>query len=441
MEIVKIVYLYYNLMTYKKVYVGMSADLIHPGHINLLGEASKHGKVTVGLLTDKAIASYKRLPALTFEQREVVIKNIKFVSEVIPQHTLDYTDNLEKLKPDFVVHGDDWKVGAQESVRKKVIEVLKSWGGQLIEVPYTKGVSSTFLHNYIKEIGTTAEVRQKKLKRLLSAKPITKILEAHNGLTGLIVENVSYKNNEFDGLWISSLTDSTARGKPDIELLNRDQTLNDILEVTTKPIIVDGDTGGRIEHFEFTVRTLERLGVSALIIEDKVGLKKNSLFGTEVPQKQDSIENFCNKLKAGKKSLVGEDFMIIARIESFILDKGLDDAVKRASAYIKAGASGIMIHSKKDTPAEIISFCERYKDFKNKVPLVVVPSSYSSITESELADMGVDVVIYANHLLRSSYPKMVETAELILKNQRAKEASEENCMSIKEILNLIPGTK
>jgi len=425
----------------KKVYVGMSADLIHPGHMNILKEASKYGSVTVGLLTDKAIASYKRLPALTYDQRKEIISNIKHVSTVIPQHTLDYTENLKTHKPDYVVHGDDWKQGVQKEARQKVINTLSGWGGELIEIPYTKGISSTQLHNSLKEIGTTPEVRQKKLRRLIENKPIVRVLEAHNGLTGIIAENVSYENNEFDGIWMSSLTDSTAKGKPDIELIDRYGTLNDVLEVTTKPIILDGDTGGKPEHFAFTVKTLERLGVSAIIIEDKVGLKKNSLFGTDVPQTQDSIEGFSKKIKVGKSSLVGKDFMIIARIESLILKAGLDDAIKRAKAYIDAGVDGIMIHSKEENPTEIFNFCSKFNQFNKKVPLIVVPSSYNSVTEDILIKKGVNVVIYANHLLRSAYPAMVKTAESILKNKRCKEASEDYCMSIKEILNLIPGTK
>ena len=423
------------------VYVGMSADLIHPGHMNILEEAAKYGQVTVGLLTDKAIASYKRLPALTYEQRKKIIENIKHVHNVVPQDTLDYTDNLKRIQPDYVVHGDDWKDGVQKETRQKVIDTLNTWKGKLIEIPYTKGISSTQLHNSLKEIGTTPEIRQKKLRRLIENKPIVRILEAHNGLTGIIAENVSYKSNEFDGIWMSSLTDSTAKGKPDIELIDRYSTLNDVLEVTTKPIILDGDTGGKPEHFAFTVKTLERLGVSAIIIEDKVGLKKNSLFGTDVKQTQDSIENFCKKIKIGKSSLVGNDFMIIARIESLILKAGLNDATQRAQAYIDAGVDGIMIHSKEEDPTEIFNFCDQYKQFNTKVPLVVVPSSYNSVTEETLIGKGANIVIYANHLLRSAYPAMVKTAESILKHKRGKEASDTYCMNIKEILNLIPGTK
>jgi phosphoenolpyruvate phosphomutase len=431
----------------KTVYVGMSADMIHPGHLNIIHEAQKLGDVIIGLLTDKAISSYKRLPALNYDQRKVIIENIKGVKKVIPQHELDYSPNLRKVKPDFVVHGDDWKKGVQRQTRQKVIDTLAEWGGKLHEVPYTKGISSTMLNHSLKEIGTTPEIRMGKLRRLIESKPIVRVLESHSGLTGLIVENVSVekdgRHNEFDAMWLSSLTDSTAKGKPDIEAVDvtsRLHGLNDILEVTTKPIIYDGDTGGIPEHFVFTVKTLERLGVSAIIIEDKTGLKKNSLFGTDVPQTQASVQDFAHKITVGKRAQVAKSFMIIARIESLILKQGVDDALLRAKAYIEAGADGIMIHSKEKDGKEIFEFCKRYKDFEKRVPLVAVPSSYNHVYEKELIEAGVNVVIYANHLLRSAYPAMMDVAKSILTHERSYEANDK-CMSIKEILNLIPGTK
>lgn len=431
----------------KKVYVGMSADLVHPGHLNILKEAVKHGEVMVGLLTDSAIASYKRIPFMEFEQRKVVIENIKGVSQVVPQETLDYVPNLRKFKPDYVVHGDDWKEGVQSQTRAKVIATLAEWGGELIEVPYTKGISSTQLNKALKEIGTTPELRLKSLRRMLQVKPLLRFLDIHNALSGLIIENASIETpngqRQFDGMWGSSLTDSTAKGKPDTEAVDvsaRMTTLNEVLEVTTKPIIYDADTGGQTEHFKFTVKTLERLGVSAVIIEDKTGLKKNSLFGNDVPQTQDSIEGFCEKIKAGKKAQATDEFMIIARIESLILGKGQDDAFERAQAYLAAGADGIMIHSREKSPDEIFVFCDRYATLPNRKPLVVVPSSYNSVTEQELQDRGVNIVIYANQLLRSAYPAMMDTAKSILTNQRSAEC-DERMLSIKDILELIPGTK
>lgn len=431
----------------KKVYVGMSADIIHPGHLNIIHEAQKLGSVTVGVLTDAAIASYKRLPYLNYDQRSLIVRNLKGVDNVIPQTTLDYTANLELFKPDFVVHGDDWKEGIQKQTRQKVIDTIAQWGGKVIDVPYTKGISSTQINSNLKEIGTTPEIRLKRLKRLIDAKPIVRICESHSGLTGLIIENTSVEVNgvkrEFDGMWSSSLTDSTSKGKPDIEAVDltaRLQNLNDSLECTTKPVIFDGDTGGRIEHFVFTVRTLERLGISAVIIEDKAGLKKNSLFGTEVVQIQESIENFSDKIKAGKRSQVTDDFMIIARIESFIAGKKLDDAMKRAMAYIEAGADGIMIHSKSRNGDDIKSFCLSLRKVNSSIPIIVVPTTYNHITEEELISWGVNIVIYANHMLRSAYPAMLNTAKLILANGRSYEAND-YCMPIKEILELIPGTK
>jgi phosphoenolpyruvate phosphomutase len=425
----------------------MSADLVHPGHLNIIKEAKKLGEVTIGLLTDEAIASYKRLPYMEYELRKEVVENIKGVNEVVPQTTLDYRPNLKKMKPDFVVHGDDWKEGVQSQTRKQVIDTLEEWGGKLVEVPYTEGISSTQLNNALKEIGVTPDLRVRRLRRLINAKKIVRIIEAHSGLTGLIVENTKVELNgeirEFDGMWASSLTDSTTKGKPDIEAVDitaRSENINDLVEVTTKPIIFDGDTGGKVEHFVFTVRTLERLGVSAIIIEDKVGLKKNSLFGTEIPQEQDTIEGFCEKIRAGKRAQVNEDFMIISRIESLILKQGQEDALKRAKAYIGAGVDAVMIHSKDSSPDEILKFCQEYQKFERRVPLVAVPSSYDTIYEDELADAGVNVVIYANQLLRSAYPAMLDTAKKILTHKRSYEARE-NMMSIKEILTLIPGGK
>ena len=431
----------------KKVYVGMSADLVHPGHINILREADKLGEVVVGLLTDKAIASYKRLPFMSYEQREEVIKNIKGVSKVVAQHTLDYRPNLEKIKPHFVVHGDDWREGVQSKTREEVINCLAQWNGQLIEVEYTQSISSTKLNQSLLEVGVTSDVRRARLRRLINAKPIVRILEAHNALSALIAENTSVQRNgksvSFDGVWSSSLTDSTAKGKPDIEAIDitsRINSVNDIFEVTSKPMIFDGDTGGKIEHFEFTVRSLDRIGVSAIIIEDKTGLKKNSLFGNEVFQTQDSIENFCEKIARGKASQISDDFMIIARIESLILESGMEDALIRADAYINAGADSIMIHSKNKDPKEIIEFMQRFREKDKITPVVVVPSSFNTVTIEEFEEMGVNVVITANHMLRAAYPAMLKVAKSVLENGRSLEA-EPDCMSIKEILEFIPGTK
>ena len=428
----------------KKVYIAVSADILHHGHINLIKKASEYGDLTVGVLTDEAIATYKRLPVLNYENRCEIIKNIVGVKEIIPQKTLDYTENLNQLKPDYVFHGDDWKEGSQSQIRQSVIETLKGWGGELIEIPYTEDVSIDQINSIIKQSDSIPESRRGKLKKLLSLKKTIRIMEAHNGLSALIVENTQVqkdeKINSFDGMWISSLTDSTAKGKPDIELVDmtsRINTINEIMEVTTKPIILDGDTGGLIEHFVFNIKTIERLGVSAIIIEDKIGLKKNSLFGTEVEQTQDSIEHFCEKLHAGKSALKTDEFMIIARIESLILKQGMEDALSRAKAYIKAGADGIMNHSREKQPDEIFEFCDKFREFAPEIPLVVVPTSYNQVYEEELSAKGVNIIIYANHLIRSAYPAMQETAKLILENERSKEV-DDKCLSIKEILTLIP---
>jgi phosphoenolpyruvate phosphomutase / 2-hydroxyethylphosphonate cytidylyltransferase len=426
------------------VYVGMSADLVHPGHINILERAAELGEVTVGLLTDEAIASYKRLPHMTFEQRKAVVESLKGVHRVIAQETLDYVPNLERLQPDIVVHGDDWRTGVQRQTRQRVIDTLEKWGGRLVEVPYTQGISSTQLHGSLKQIGTTPSVRLSRLRRLLDSQPLVRLMEAHSGLTGLIVESTNVQQEgrtlEFDGMWSSSLTDSTSRGKPDIEAVDisaRLQIINEIFEVTTKPLVFDGDTGGKPEHFTFTVRSLERLGVSAVIIEDKEGLKRNSLFGTDVEQTQSSIEDFSMRLNIGKQAQITDDFMIIARIESLILGKGMDDAVERARAYIDAGADGIMIHSRRKDPEEVFEFCERFDEFDKRVPLVVVPTSYHQVSEQELIDRGVNMVIYANHMLRAAYPQMVKVATTILEHGRALEA-DPYLAPISDALNIIP---
>ena len=429
----------------KKVYVALIADVLHAGHIKVLKEASKYGKVVVGLLTDKACGELNDVPYLDYEKRKMVVENLAIVDEVIPQESASYKENLLKLKPDYVVHGDDWQYNYKRKYREEVIELLKKWNGKLIEIPYSKDIVEAKIKEEKKRVGITTGLRLARLRQLLKAKKLLKIMEVHNALSGLIVENtiIEKENLSFDGMWSSSLTDSTSKGKPDIEAVDltaRLNTINEIFEVTTKPLIFDADTGGKIEHFKFTVRSLERIGVSAAIIEDKTGLKKNSLLGNEVVQTQDSIENFCAKIKAGKKSQISQDFMIIARIESLILEKGMDDALKRAFAYVEAGADGIMIHSRKKEPDEIFEFVEKFRRFDKITPIVVVPTSFNSVTTDEFEKIGVNIVIYANHMLRAAYPGMKKVAELILKHKRSLEA-DPYCMPIKDILNLIPGTK
>jgi phosphoenolpyruvate phosphomutase len=431
----------------KSIYIGMTADIMHPGLINIIKHGMELGDVTIGLLTDKAIAEYKRLPYLNFGQRKEILENINGVARVVPQEEWDYAPNLLKYRPDIMVHGDDWVSGTQRQYRDRAFEAMAEIGGKIVEIPYTKGINSSMLAENMKHIGTTPQIRLQSLKRLINSKPIVRILESHSGLTGLIAESTRIEKDgkylEFDGMWSSSLTDSTVKGKPDIEAVDittRLYSLTDMLECTTKPIIYDGDTGGKIEHFAFTVRTLERNGISAIIIEDKTGLKKNSLFGTSVPQTQDTIEGFCSKIKAGKQAQVTRDFMIIARIESLILGRTVDDALERSRAYIAAGADGIMIHSKEKSGADIIDFCTRFRTLDKATPLVVVPSTFNHITEDEFIQAGVNIVIYANHMLRASYPAMQNVARQILIDGNSLKASEQ-CMSIKEILELIPGTK
>lgn len=434
-------------MPNKKVYLGMVADIMHPGLINIINEGAKYGDVVIGLYTDRAVADHKRLPYLTYEQRKAVVENIRNVSEIVPQDEWSYVPNLKKLRPDYIIHGDDWKFGADAEIREDVFKTMKEIGGEVIEIPYTQGINSSSLNDELKAIGTTPDVRMKSLRRLIAAKPVVRIMEAHDALCGLIIEHLEVEKDNvlrtFDGIWSSSLTDSTSKGKPDIEavdLTTRLQDVTNILEYTTKPIIFDGDTGGKIEHFVFTVRTLERLGISAVIIEDKVGLKKNSLFGTAAKQELDSIEHFCDKIRAGKGAQVTPDFMIIARIESLIAGHSMEEALERADAYVKAGADGIMIHSKNKSGEDIHEFITRFRQVHHRIPIVVVPTTYDHVTDTELSEWGANVVIYANHMLRSAYPAMKNCARTILEHGRALEVRD-LCMPIKEILELIPGTK
>jgi phosphoenolpyruvate phosphomutase / 2-hydroxyethylphosphonate cytidylyltransferase len=427
----------------KKVYVGLAADILHAGHINILKIASQYGNVTVGLLTDEAIASYKNIPYLDFKKRKVVVENIKYVNKVIPQYTLDYVENLNLIKPNYVVHGDDWKNGVQKKTRDRVIKTLKKWSGKLIEPKYTKNISSTEIKNKISNISLSPENRISRLRRLFNSKDIVRILESHNSLTGLIIENINVtkknKINEYDGMWSSSLTDSATKGMPDnssVDFSTRLSSLNSMMEVTSKLLVFDADNGGQLEHLPFLVRSLERLGGSAIIMEDKIGLKKNSLFKNQSDTKQDKPVLFAKKIKQVCKSRKNKDFMVIARIESFIVGKGLKDALMRAEIYSKAGADAILIHSKEKTPAEIFSFAKEFRKSKNFIPLVSVPSTYSKVYEKELIKNGFKLVIYANQLLRAAYPAMQYTARKILEKSRAFEA-EKNIIPIKEIINLI----
>ncbi len=428
----------------KTVYMSFSTDVIHGGHTSIIQKAAELGELTVGMLTDDVVASYRRFPVLKYEERVKILESIKGVSRVVPQNTLRYADNLRKLKPNYVVHGDNWRTGFQKPIRDEVIEVLNEYGGELVEYPYSQNEEYEMLELSQRRQLSMPDVRRARLKQLLEMKPLVTALEAHSGITGLIVEKTTVlkegKTYQFDAMWCSSLCDSTSKGKPDIELLDmstRLRTVDEIMDVTTKPIIIDGDTGGLTEHFIYNIKTLERMGISAVIIEDKTGLKKNSLFGTDVVQTQDSIENFCAKISAGRDALKTNEFILIARIESLILEKGMDDALTRAFAYVDAGANGVMIHSRKKDPSEIFEFCNHFRQKDTSTPLVVVPTSFNSVTEEEFALCGVNIVIYANQLTRSGFPAMKKVAETILTNRRAKEA-DDMCMSIKDILTLIP---
>ena len=427
----------------KTVYTCFCTDVIHEGHMNIIAQAQKYGGVIVGALSDKALIRYNKFPTVSLEERIKLYRSIKGVERVIVQESIMYDDVIASLKPDYVIHGDNWKEGPESAIRENVLKLLDIYGGELIEAAYTYNPAVKKIDSQLKEKLAMPEYRRKRLRQLIEMTPVVKVMEAHSGLTGLIVEKTVVENDgrldQFDAMWVSSLCDSTAKGKPDIELVDmssRLRTIDDIMEVTTKPIILDGDTGGLTEHFVYNVRTLERMGVSAVIIEDKTGLKKNSLFGTEVEQTQASIEEFSAKITAGKQAQLTDDFMIIARIESLILEKGIDDALERAFAFVKAGADGIMIHSRKSSPDEILEFCDKFRKSDKNTPIVVVPSSFNIITEDELAEHGVNIVIYANQLTRSAFPAMQKTAENILKYHRAKEV-DDGLMPIKQIITLI----
>ena len=428
----------------RTVYMCFSTEYIHSGHVAIINKAKRLGRLIIGILSDEAVASYKRFPLIPFEERKALIENIAGVERVVEQKTLSYADNLRALKPDYVVHGDDWCEGFQKPIRQEVCSVLEEYGGKLIEYPYSNNPKYKELDaNHRAEV-SMPDIRRGRLRKLINMKGLVTAMEAHSGITGLIVENTKVlqdgKTYQFDAMWISSLCDSTAKGKPDIELVDmtsRFRTIDDIMEVTTKPIIFDGDTGGLTEHFVYTVRSLERMGVSMVIIEDKTGLKKNSLFGTEVKQTQASIPDFCEKIMAGKKAQKTKDFMICARIESLILERGMADALERGFAFTEAGADAIMIHSRKKDPAEIFEFVAKFREKNTTTPIVVVPTSFNTVTEQEFKDRGVNVVIYANQLTRTGFPAMQDAARTILENHRAKEC-DDKCMSIKEIITLIP---
>ncbi len=423
----------------KIVYLALAVDFLHSGHLRIIKLAKKYGNLIIGLMSDKAITEYKRLPLLSFNERKKIIENLSGIHKVIKQDDADYTKTLKKIRPNYFVHGSDWKYDNRKKIRKQVINILKKINCKLIEPEYKKKIDN---YDFRSKLGEyfSPDVRVSNLRRAINSKNIVRILESHNSLTGLIIENLKHnEREEFDGMWSSSLTDSLTRGKPDnqsVDFSTRISGLNEMLDVTTKPLIFDADNGGRIEHIHFTVKTLERLGVSAMIIEDKVGLKQNSLFSDQNRSFQDSIKSFSNKLRAASQARRSKDFMVIARIESFILGKGLNDAMKRAEAYSKAGADAILIHSKENTPSEIFSFAKKFSESKYFKPLVCVPSTYSKVSEKQLIKNNFKIVIYANHMIRSAYPSMVKTAKSILKFKRSYE-QEKKMTSIKNVISLV----
>ncbi len=428
-----------------EVYVSMTMEILHNGHLKILKEARRHGRVTVGLLTDQALENKKALPLLSFEQRREILEALDCVDEVIAQDTWGFDAVLDRHKPKVFVHGDKWD-GPLQGMRERVIAKLESYGGQFVELPYSHEFDTGNIAPQMTAALASPYARQKAFRRLLQSHRLVRLLEAHSPLAALIGENMQVeregKTLQFDGFWSSSLTDSTEMGLPDIEALDmsrRFQNIDEIFEVTTKPLVMDADTGGKPEHFELRARTMERMGIAAAIIEDKTGLKKNSLLGTDVPQTQATVEQFCEKIQAGIEGQKYNGMMIIARLESLILGKGVDDALMRAEAYVAAGAGAVMIHSKETEPDEVFAFTGQFRQTHPTIPIVVVPSSYNRVMDHELQAHGVKVIIYANHMLRASYKAMDKVARAILANGRTAEI-EDDIISIKQILKLIPGT-
>jgi len=435
-------------MNSKLVYVGMTAEFFHHGHANILIKAREYGNVMVGLLTDSALLSHKRLPMLTWEQRKTIIANFNGVTEVVPQHEWEYSNNILKYRPDFMVHGDDWNVEHQKNVKDKALAALKTYGGRLIEIAYTDGVSSSVLQKEELSNGILPSTRVGILRRLINAKSIVRVLESHNAVTASIVDQSEHFSNSmnevvrFDAIWSSSLTDSTSRGLPDTEALSISSRLLNIMEifnVTNLPLIMDADTGGDAQHLSLHIKSMERIGISACIIEDKKGLKKNSLLGTSVSQEIEEPLVFAEKIDVAIKSKISQDFMVIARLESLILELGMEDALNRARLYCEAGVDGIMIHSRKKSPSEIFQFASIFRKEFPDVPLISVPTTYNEVYEKELVDAGFNVVIYANHMLRAAVPAMRNVANTILENGRSFEV-DSRIESMASILKFIPGT-
>ena len=434
-------------MSNKIIYLGLTADLIHAGHINIINEALKYGQLLIGLITDQAISKEKRLPLLSYFDRKALLLNIKGVKDIVPQEDWDYSINLQKYKPDFFIHGDDWNTSEYKIIKNNCINVLSAYGGKLIEIAHTPNINSDLVVDKIRKLKNVSSLRQNTLKRLLQSKSFIKIIEVHSPMSAMIIDNLKINNergsNFFDGFWSSSLSDSTLFGRPDIESLDiasRLNMINNIFHATTKPLVMDIDTGGLLEHLEINIKTIEQAGVSAVVIEDKKGLKKNSLFGNEVIQHQEDVKVFQEKIKLINTIKVNDNFLCIARIESLILDKGLEDALHRASSYVDAGADMVLIHSRKKTPDEVFLFANEFKRDHPNIPLACIPTSFYTVTEGLLQDKGFNLSIYANHLIRASYKHMEKIAKSILTYQTS-QYIEEDIESVKDILNLIPGTK
>jgi phosphoenolpyruvate phosphomutase len=429
----------------KTVFVVMSAEIFHPGHLNIIKVARDLGEVTVGLATDRFNARYKRLTLMSYEDRKAIVENINGVKNVIAQDTLDLAPILRELRPDYFVHGDDWKFGPLKAVRQQVLEVMQEWGGVLVEPPYTEGISSTKLNAAWRSIGATPETRIRHFRRMLEFQPVVRLLEVHNSLSGIIIERTLVEGNErdkeFDGMWYSDLTDSLAKGKPNssfVDLTSRINTIHGILESTTKPLIVEAGNGGITEHFVSTVKTLERLGVSAVVIADKVGYEGAvfSLNGNEPVQ--EDVNDFARKIASGKKTQVNKDFSIITQINSLVMHEDVENALRRARVYIEAGVDALMIHSNVETLTDFFEFCRSYRNLEDKVPLLAAIPARSSLDEDQLISAGVQFIVYPDQLLRAAYTSMLNAAKTLLIQARASDV-DELYAPISEICDFVPG--
>jgi len=400
----------------KTVYVGMVGDMLHVGHINILKTAARLGRVTVGVLTDRAVVGYKRLPLLAFEDRVRVVESIADVAAVVPQKTLSYVENLRALRPDYVVHGDDWRYGDQVSrARAEVIATLGEWGGELVEVAYTKGISSTAIHRSGAADALFSGTRQGRLRRLLAAKPTLRIVEAHSGLSAKIAAEVRGPDGAtgFDAVWQSGLTDAIHRGKSDggaVDRGRRLQAVEEILDAGPLPLIYDGRAAGRPETVFDLTRALDKAGVSALCLGDRSDPDRT---GPEM-----SPAETVAQIEAVRAACPTGAVMAISRIVVAAPGNGgsgaLDRALDRALALLEAGSDAVMFDSAADTAEPILDIAARLRRQRRDVPLFAAQSDRWGAPIHRFENAGIDAVVYETHLLRATVAPMRRAATALL---------------------------